>query len=62
MNSKLLGLLPTLLAMASSHLEDVESGLLDGTYNAEDNPDLNLQREAVKMFKDSVSETRQGSD
>lgn len=43
-----------LVCMAESFLEDVESGIADGTYLASDNPDLAKQRKAVDAAKNEL--------
>lgn len=40
-----------LIKMASSHIDDIESGLEDGIYSPEDNDDLDAKREAVKVIE-----------
>lgn len=42
-----LELLNLLTACAQSHVEDIESGIEDGTYKAEENKDLTMKRHAV---------------
>jgi hypothetical protein len=44
-----LDVLGLLLAMANSHVEEIESGLKDGTYEASENLDLPKKQEAIKV-------------
>ncbi len=50
--------LATVLAMADSHVEDIETGIQDGTYDPEENLDIAKKRKAVNdlsMFLDRVN-------
>lgn len=44
-------LLASIIGMADSHVDDIESGLLDFTYCAEENRDLPKKQEAVKTAR-----------
>lgn len=41
-------LLQSLIAMANHHLEDIDTGLEDGTYEANDNQDIDQKHEDVR--------------
>lgn len=43
-----LGVLALLLTMSNEHVEDIDSGIKDGTYDAAANTDIERKREAVK--------------
>lgn len=41
--------LASLIDMANSHVEDIQSGIEDGTYEAAENKDLGIKQQAVEM-------------
>ncbi|CAN7776059.1 hypothetical protein [Caballeronia sp. LjRoot31] len=44
--------LGSLIAMANSHVTEIESGLEDGTYEASENLDLMTKQEAIKVAEE----------
>lgn len=43
--------LPALIVMAQEHVDDIETGLADGTYAKAENADLPQKREVVELFR-----------
>ena len=60
-NSQVLAALGQVLAMAETHVEDVETGLEEGLYDANDNTDLATKEEAVSIVKKFITEIQQSS-
>ena len=54
MFEQLVAALKACVAMASSHVEDIESGLADGTYNPADNTDLPEKQQAVQVAEKAL--------
>ena len=44
-----LGVLAMLIDMAKSHVEDIETGIADGTYDARDNPNLANKQSVIQV-------------
>lgn len=42
--------LPALVRLAQSHVDDIESGLQEGIYSADDNADLPFKKQVVDVF------------
>ena len=53
-------MLATLVACALQHVEDVESGVEDGTYSAAENEDLPRKRLAVDTFASMLAQEGAG--
>lgn len=49
--SSLVNALALVLSMANSHIEDIESGLEDGTYEASENLDIDEKNAAVQRIQ-----------
>lgn len=49
-------LLVAILAMAESHVEDIDSGIEDGTYDATDNTDLEAKRQSIEQANALIDE------
>jgi hypothetical protein len=45
-----------LLAMAETHVDDIESGIEEGIYDADDNKDLDSKRDAIKLVKERMQD------
>ena len=48
-------LLNSLLDMAESHVDDIESGIAEGIYSADDNPDIERKRRDVNQIRAMLS-------
>ena len=51
--------LPLLLAMAQSHIEDIDEGLESGLYDESDNSDIEEKRKAMELLEKMIEERTQ---
>jgi hypothetical protein len=60
-NKALQDALNKVLSMASSHIQDIESGIEDGTYDPAENADLNEKKGALNIVQNAFLDIVQGN-